>query len=250
MPNFLSLMGVCYIVVAAPILLTVLLRGGYWSKIFHRLLLTIKTYKLYLSFGILVILLIIKFVDLPLSTYIQAYSAEHPKFHTYWDIVCSLGDGGVVVGMAFTVFMLARQFSNHKLAEIAKISVMSSLFGGLSNAFFKFIFNRQRPSIGLDQWHFFAFFRSQTHDVNDLMYAFNSMPSGHTISMMAAVVPFILGYKNTNVRILLALCPLLIAISRVCTLNHWLSDVMLASIFGIIIGVSIYRNNEWRINEK
>lgn len=249
MPPFLSLMGICYIVVAAPILIG-MLRDGYWSKILTKIWHIICCYKFKFFTGVMLVLILIRCIDLPVSTFIKLYSAEHHTFHSFWDIICSFGDGGVVVGMVFTVFMIARQFSNHKLAEIAKISVMSSLFGGLSNALFKFIFNRQRPSIGLDPWHFFAFFQSSKHDINDLMYAFNSMPSGHTISVMAAVVPFIMAYKNHSVRLLLALCPLLIAISRVCTLNHWLSDVTLASIFGIIIGVAIYKNNEWRLNEK
>lgn len=249
MPPFLSLMGIFYIVVAAPILINMLF-AGYWSKMPIRLLQSIRLYKLQLFCGIFFVLILICFVDLPLSTFLKWYSALHPKFHSSWDMICSIGDGGVVAGIVFTIFMLARQFEKYQLAAVAKISLMSSLFGGLSNAIFKFIFNRQRPSIGLDQWHFFAFFRSQTHDVNDLMYAFNSMPSGHTISVMAAVVPFILFYKNKMIRMFLALCPLLIAISRVCTLNHWLSDVTVASIFGIIIGISIYKNNEWRINEK
>ncbi|MDD3266245.1 MAG: phosphatase PAP2 family protein [Burkholderiales bacterium] len=249
MPPFLSLMGICYILVAAPILFG-LLRDGYWSKVPTKICQMICDHKFKLLLGVILVLVFIWFIDLPVSTAIKAYSEKHPIFHSYWDMICALGDGGVVVGFVFTIFMLARQFSNYKLAEVAKISLMSSLFGGLSNAIFKFIFNRQRPAIGLDPWHFFAFFRSSTHDVNDLMYAFNSMPSGHTISVMAAVVPFILAYKNKKFTPLLILLPFLIAISRVCTLNHWLSDVMLASIFGIVIGVSVYRSNEWRLNEK
>lgn len=242
-------MGVFYIVVAAPILIN-LLRSGYWSGMIKQLPKTINKFVVVIISIIILVLCIIKFVDFSLSSSLKSFSTHNPQFNHYWEIICSCGDGGVIAGSVFTIFMLAKQFNLNKLSEVAKISLMSSIFGGLLNGVFKFIFNRQRPSIGLDPFHFFAFFRSNHPDVNDLMYAFNSMPSGHTISIASAVIPFVLAYKNKFLRSGLFFVWILIACARVYTLNHWFSDVMVASLFGFLIGVTMYENNKWRINEK
>ena len=40
---------------------------------------------------------------------------------------------------------------------------------------------------------------------------------------------------------------LLVGIARIYTVNHWLSDVTVASLFGFLIGLSVYQKNEWRL---
>lgn len=245
MPPFLTVMGFFYILVAAPFIINLLL-SGYWRGVFSQLILNCKEHiRLILAVIALVIGFII-WLDLPLTVWvIEIDKSIH--CYTFWDFICSCGEGGFVAGLIFSIMMLATYFKHNYLAGVCKISFMSTVYGGLANAVLKFIFNRQRPSIGLDQWHFFAFFRSDGGHVNDLLYAYNSMPSGHTISTVAAIVPFLYAYKNKALRVGLLTYPVLVGIARIYTVNHWLSDVTVASLFGFLIGLSVYQKNEWRL---
>jgi undecaprenyl-diphosphatase len=81
------------------------------------------------------------------------------------------------------------------------------------------------------------------------MYAYNSMPSGHTISTLAAIMPFFLAYQSKKIRIGLVIWALMVNFSRVYTINHWLSDVVMASLLGIIIGVAVFKVNEFRFKK-
>ncbi len=245
MPPFLNVMGVLYIIVAAPFLIN-LLRDGYWRGVFSQIRVNLRRFGWILLCSIPVILLIINYLDIPTTLAVKAMDL---RVHSYvfWDFICSCAEGGFVGGVLFTLFMSASYFKLDKLAICAKISLMSSIYSGLANAILKFLFNRQRPAIGLDQWHFFAFFESGVKGLYELTYAFNSMPSGHVISTMAAVIPFMLAYKSRALRIGLIIWVLMVAFSRIYTINHWLSDVVVSSLLGMIIGLAVYQVNAWRI---
>jgi membrane-associated phospholipid phosphatase len=245
LPPFLTVMGVLYILVAAPILIN-LLRHGYWQGVFGEICRIIRTKWRWITGVIIVVLAMITWVDLPVTLFVK-YLEPITHSYTFWDFICSCAEGGTVVGFIFTLMMLANYYGKHKLAEVSKISLMSSIYGGLANGVLKFLFNRQRPAIGLDQWNFFAFFKSGGEHLDNLMYAYNSMPSGHTISTVAAIVPFFICYKNKTVRSLLVWWACMVAFARVYTINHWLSDVTIATMFGLIIGVAVYRVNQQRV---
>ena len=73
------------------------------------------------------------------------------------------------------------------------------------------------------------------------------MPSGHVITTIAAITPLIMHIKQPKYRLILATWGILVAISRIYTMNHWLSDVLVSTIFGIIIGISCYQINSHRL---
>ncbi len=245
MPPFLNVMGALYIVVAAPFLIS-LLREGYWRGVFHQIGVNLKHVWIAIIVALPLILLIINYLDIPATLAVKAMDT-YTHSYVFWDFICSCAEGGFVGGVLFTLFMSANYFKLNKLAVCAKLSLMSSIYAGLANAVLKFLFNRQRPAIGLEQWHFFAFFESSVKNFNELTYAFNSMPSGHVISTVAAVVPFFLAYKLKSIRISLIIWVLMVAFSRVYTINHWLSDVMVSSLLGMLIGFAVYQVNFWRI---
>ena len=219
MPPFLSVMGALYIVVAAPFLIS-LLREGYWRGVFHQIGVNLKHVWMALIVALPLILLIINYLDIPATLAVKAMDT-YTHSYVFWDFICSCAEGGFVGGVLFTLFMSANYFKLNKLAVCAKISLMSSIYAGLANAVLKFLFNRQRPAIGLEQWH--------------------------VISTVAAVVPFFLAYKLKAMRVGLIIWVLMVAFSRVYTINHWLSDVLVSSLLGMLIGFAVYQVNFWRI---
>ena len=81
----------------------------------------------------------------------------------------------------------------------------------------------------------------------NLFYAYNSMPSGHVVTIVAAVTPFVLTATTNWVKIVLVACVFIMCFARVYTLNHWVSDVYIATIFGLIIGCTIFDCNRNRL---
>jgi membrane-associated phospholipid phosphatase len=71
---------------------------------------------------------------------------------------------------------------------------------------------------------------------------FNSFPSGHTMSAFAlfTFLALCLPQKKINALLLLSL-PVMVAISRIYLIKHFLKDVMLGAILGVILAVILYR---------
>lgn len=70
----------------------------------------------------------------------------------------------------------------------------------------------------------------------------NSFPSGHTMSAFAlyTFLALCVPRKKINSVILLAL-PVMVGISRIYLIKHFLKDVLLGALVGVILGVILYR---------
>lgn len=245
MPPFLTVMGFFYILVAVPFLIS-FVKDGYWNGVIIEIADILKHNLIAVILCILIVIGLISKIDLPFTLLLKNLDRITHDY-TFWDFISSCAEGGFVGGILFSLFMLGNYLRLTKFSEVTKISLMSSIYGGLANGILKFIFNRERPVVGFDPWHFFAFFGSGAKQWENLWYAYNSMPSGHAVTTLAAVTPYIVAYKNKLARSLLILWALMINFARVYTINHWLSDVTIASMLGIIIGIAVYRVNQWRV---
>lgn len=244
MPGPLIVFGVLYIVYAAFVLLKTIF-DGYFSGIFSGLFDQLKRCCLVLLAFILFVLLIIFFVDVQVARLCRLlYNMD---VYTILDFVNSMGEGWFIIGILFTLSIIYEFLGKSNNAVILKISYVAVAYAGISNAVLKFVFNRQRPSISMDPYKFFYFFISGDRKLIDLTYAYNSMPSGHTIIAFAAVTPLVLYVKSTLYRILLLFYPIAIGIARIYTMNHWVSDVCVSGFLGVIIGLAIYQTNLYRI---
>lgn len=74
----------------------------------------------------------------------------------------------------------------------------------------------------------------------------NSFPSGHTLSAFAlfAFMAFVVPNKKLG-GILLFLTALLVGISRIYLVQHFLEDVYLGAVIGVLIGVLMYWVMNW-----
>ena len=158
-----------------------------------------------------------------------------------------MGEGWFVIGILFTLSLIYEFFGKMGHTVILKISYVAATYAGIFNLVLKFVFNRQRPSIGIEPYNFFYFFTSGDRKLIDLTYAYNSMPSGHTIITFAAITPLMIYIKSPLCRLLFLFYGFIIGAARVYTMNHWTSDVFVSGFLGIAIGLAIYRTNLYRI---
>jgi len=160
----------------------------------------------------------------------------------------SITDIGKIYGnVVFAALLSAGLFTTGLLSENTKIENTGRvLFEGLlvSGALvqvIKVVSARSRPY--LDEGPFmFNFFETD--------FDHTSFPSGHTVvafttsSVLAATI------KNTYASIALYSLAGLTAYQRIYSNNHWFSDTVLAAIIGTVVGNTLVKINEDRINEE
>lgn len=247
MPAPLAVLGCMYFLCAAFYFVD-WIRAGYWNGIFTAFLLIIKKYYLRALLIFLVLVFLVAFIDLKVAELSRNY--YNFAFFTVTDFFCSMGEGWFVGGIIFTLFLIYSFLGKRDQAIVYKISFMIAIYAGLLNALAKFIISRERPSIAMNPYHFFQFFINENHDINNIFYAYNSMPSGHAITVFAAITPLFLYTNKLFFKIILILCGLIICFARIYTLNHWLSDVVLSAFLGSVIGYIAYTINLKRLYNK
>ena len=195
-----------------------LFKDGYWSGMWKNFTSTLCLYPLRVICALLVLIIIIFFVDLPTAKLAKHYFNQ--DFYTCVDFINAMGEGWFIGGIVFSLFIIYQHLGRYNLAIVAKMSFMASIFAGLINTIIKVLINRQRPGIGMDPYNFFHFFTTGGKHLGDLIYASNSMPSGHTITICAAIAPFFLYSTKRSIKIILILVVMLICFARIYTLNH------------------------------
>jgi len=244
MPPSLMVLGTMYVIYALFHIIACL-KAGYW----HGILKGISRYLLsnikIVIMCIIAVLLSIGFIDQSVSLLCKNF--YNINVYTITDFINSMGEGWFVFGVLFTLSLVEGFREHFKNAIAFRIAFMTSMFAGLVNGVLKFVFNRERPVISMHEWHFFKFFIAKTKNFSDLLYAYNSMPSGHTI-MVASAVTVLYLYSTTKVaRVILVLLVILMAYARIYTMNHWFSDVLVSMMLGFMVGMVGYNINKFRL---
>jgi len=211
-PPAMSFIGLLMVFVAAFYILN-LFQVGYFTKIPANFIMLIKKYKYHLISLLLLIVFEVTILDFSVSRFCKVNFNQN--LYSILDFINSMGEGWFLGGVLFTGILVADFYRHQYFSELFRISFTSLISAGILNTFLKVLFNRQRPSIALEPYDFFHFVNTGATDFKQLIYASNSMPSGHTIAVFAVITPFLLSLKNTWVCSLLSAFGLLIYLSSV-----------------------------------
>ncbi|MCX6567502.1 MAG: phosphatase PAP2 family protein [Candidatus Aminicenantes bacterium] len=131
-----------------------------------------------------------------------------------------------------------------KSTETAVLASSAMLQSGILVTFLKGIFGRQRPfwADGVDHWSgpagFFERFESGQRG------RYDSFPGGHSITAFSLATVVAMQYrKSVWVPILAYATATGVALSRVTENKHWLSDSLVGSVLGYVIGRLVVRNH-------
>jgi membrane-associated phospholipid phosphatase len=244
MPQPLIFLGGLLILVAVPYIIDIF-RHGYLSGVTSAFIYLAKKYKWYLGLALVFIFCEIRFFDLLVSEFCK--NNFNQNIYSLFDFFNSMGEGWFLAGGLFAAILIFDYIKKYKLAILMRISMASLICSGILNTVLKCLFNRERPGIEMNPYHFFHFFQTGATDFSQLIYASNSMPSGHTIAVFSTVTPLLIYTNKTSVKFLILLFALIICVARIYTLNHWLSDVTTATILGVMIGIATYQANIKRL---
>lgn len=219
-------------------------KKGFFNRFFRNFINEIKEKKKFFISAVLIIPFIIRFLDLKLTVY---FRDNHTPFLTSLAKLGNLfGYGKFIFSLLATGALIATLLNNKKLKNLFYMALSCSLITSGLNLLWKTIFYRQRPSIEYNPFFIFAYKHSiEAGKAFSSIYA--SFPSGHTTSITGACIIFALYFKNIYLKTFFCILPFLTAYARVYAQRHWLSDVFMAYVIGVIFAISFYKTNSHKI---
>jgi len=136
---------------------------------------------------------------------------------------------------------------DNKSTETAVLASSAMLQSGILVTFLKGIFGRQRPywADGVDHWSGPVGFFKRLESGQQGRY--DSFPGGHTITAFSLATVVAMQYqKSVWVPIVAYATATGVALSRVTENKHWLSDSLVSSVLGYVIGRLVVRNHQSR----
>ncbi len=160
-------------------------------------------------------------IDRNIILYINEILPNFPIIQKIFSTITQLGDSGII-WIIIGIFLLL----NKKTKKTGILMLVTLALGSLLGThLLKNIFKRQRPFIQLNLQPFITTPTSF------------SFPSGHSLSSFIGATCIF--YANKKCGIFAYILATLIALSRVILIVHYPSDVIVGSILGIIISLTV-----------
>jgi len=182
------------------------------------------------------------FLDKNIALYFQHSQALYP----FAARISLLGNGASLLSGLAVLFLVSRYVMKSRLWQNHVLRILSAfLLSGILCDVLKFICGRARPTHFLSEQpaiYGFKFFQVYS--------SYWSFPSGHTVAITAITLSLCYIFPRYS-RALITLA-IVVGLSRVVALRHYLSDVVIGWYFGAIITVYWHQflaKRRWRILE-
>jgi membrane-associated phospholipid phosphatase len=183
--------------------------------------------------------------DESIRKYLWDYRTTHAWVKAVSPVLTDIGSYGAW-GIAAAFLLFSRAGS--KSLETGVLATSAILQSGLLVTVLKGLFGRQRPfwDNGVDRWNGPVGFIDRFASGNYGKY--DSFPGGHSITAwsLATVLAMQYGGEHLWVPILAYTTATGVALSRVTEGKHWLSDCVVGSILGYVVGRMVVLNHRSR----
>ena len=187
---------------------------------------------IYGFFILFITILMILFVDVPLANIIKTNINQ--KTINIFSKLTVFGSFSYIVLMnvAILLYLLIKQ--NKEKTRFMLAAIVSQSLTAIIIQILKFIFGRARPFYFLQNnlTSSFTFLNFQSN--------FVSFPSGHSAGMWALITCLLIIFKDNKYSKLLIIPAFIISLSRLILNVHFLSDVFIGSILGIVLAKFFY----------
>ncbi len=152
----------------------------------------------------------------------------HNKFLDYiFRGATILGDGIFIISLAVLLWLLKKKY-------LAFMIVAGYVISGIPVQIIKTFINSPRPAIFLKSINYSHFVEGVT------LHNYNSFPSGHTASAFSLAVILSIYVKNKWFSVIFLLFAMIVSYSRIYLSQHFLEDVSVGSIIGVLSGIAAY----------
>ena len=138
-----------------------------------------------------------------------------------------LGDGIFIIGLAVVLFFLKKRV-------LSLIIIAGYVLSGIPVQIIKSYTDAPRPALFLKGMNYSHFVDGVT------LHNYNSFPSGHTASAFALAVILAIYIKNKGFGILFLFLAAMVGYSRIYLSQHFMADVFIGSLIGVLTGVAAY----------
>jgi membrane-associated phospholipid phosphatase len=176
----------------------------------------------------------------------KTYHDNHRWVRAAGPVVTEMGSWGAV-GTAGVFLGVGLISGDKRSTETAVLAANAMLQSEILVTFLKGLFGRQRPEFagGVDHWSgpeglLKLFGRGKAGE-------YDSFPSGHAITAFSLATVLAMQYRTSVwVPILSYTVATGVGLSRVTESKHWLSDVLVGSVLGYVVGRLVVRNHRQR----
>lgn len=151
-------------------------------------------------------------------------------FDEIWETITNTGNGVFLGGLLASYYIVGEIFKLDNMRKIALLGVESFVISGVLVGLLKYSIGRARPFTGESRTSFHPFSSSSRY------YSF---PSGHATSAFSVATVIAEHSKEFLVDVTAYGMATLVAMSRIQKNKHWVSDVFVGSVLGILIGKKI-----------
>ena len=165
-------------------------------------------------------------------------SFHNPFLYNFFNSATFIGDGLFTICISFLLVLFLKKHT--KLALLLLVAYLSS---GIFAQIFKTIIHAPRPSLyfKLNNYNYYldTFANSRA--------GFNSFPSGHSSSAFALITVLSIYCKRKQLCFIFLVIGLVAGYSRIYLAHHFLIDVFVGAIIGILFGSLsvIWVNHNW-----
>lgn len=138
-----------------------------------------------------------------------------------------LGDGIFIISLALLLFILKKRF-------LSLMIVGGYLLSGIPVQIIKSYIDAARPAVFLKGINYDHFVEGVT------LHNYNSFPSGHTTSAFALAVILAINVKNKWFGLFFLFLAAMVGYSRIYLSQHFMEDVFVGSLIGVLTGVVTY----------
>ena len=138
-----------------------------------------------------------------------------------------LGDGLFIITLAILLFIFKRRF-------LSLMIIAGYVLSGIPVQIIKSYFDTPRPAIFLKGMNYSHFVEGVT------LHNYNSFPSGHTASAFALALILAISLKNKWYGLIILFLATMVGYSRIYLSQHFMVDVFVGSLVGVLSGVTIY----------
>ena len=191
------------------------------------------------------IILTIYYVDTPLAIFINNNVSR--CVYNIFDKITFFGSFSfiVLINLILLCFFIFRQHLSKiqdvedkykKLTKLLLFGIISQSITAIIIQILKFLFGRMRP--------FYYILANRPHNqftFFNFQYEYVSFPSGHSAGTWALITCLMIIFRNNKYSKLLIIPGVLISISRLILNVHYLSDIFMGALIGIILTSSIMK---------
>ncbi len=180
---------------------------------------------------LIIVILLYNYADREIALYFYSIPSDS-SIKRFFHFMTRFGKSEWYLIPSFLLYLYFRKRENREYAKMSLYIFITNVVAGIGVWFVKIPFGRARPKLYiLDNIYGFQWF--------EFHHSLTSFPSGHTITAISSA--FALGFIFQRYKYLFLIFGIIIAFSRVVGVNHYMSDIVFASLLGYFVALIIYK---------